>query len=475
MIMSGEHDTKQVPVDEAGQAAAGDRGSAGRRRRIWLLVAGGLVAIGAAYLVRGHFVTELPPSAVAETAGEASPKVAALLYEADEVGRQMLAEFPESVDALNVMAMLHARFGEQENAISYWERCLEVQPDFAEAHFQIGLIAHERGDNAEASKHFARATEIDNTLSNYPVHWAKSLTNEGKLEEAAEVLRADLEKHPDSVASLTILGDTYLQLNKHAKAKACYQRVVELAPEVTSVHYGLGRACSKLGEQDAAQKHLARFKELKKRDEQAHRQELKTEELGLSRARKSVAEVLTTAAKGYVFRGDTQKAEELLRRARDLSPELSESVRLLAWLYERQGRVDEAVAALSKFVKLVDDDAAAYLRLAKLQTQVGDLEGAEKSFQRLTELVPKEADAYAMLAEFELHVRGDAEQARRAARQAVELDATASHYFLLAMACWEVGDADAASDAVEQAVALAPENDDYRRLQTAIAQRRGSH
>ncbi|MFO7907789.1 MAG: tetratricopeptide repeat protein [Planctomycetota bacterium] len=440
------------------------------------MLAVGLAAIAAAFLVRVHVMPTLPPSAVTETAAEASPEVAALLHEADEVGRRMLAEFPQSLDALNVMAMLHARFGDQDDAIAYWERCLEKDPHFARAHFHIGLIAHERGDNAEASKHFARATEIDNALSNYPVHWAKSLTNEGKLEEAAEVLRADLARHPDSVASLTILGDTYLQLKEEAQAKACYERVVELAPEVTSAHYGLGMACSKLGEVDAAKAHLARFKELKKEDEQAHREELKTEELGLVRARKSVAEILTTAAKGYVFRGDTERAGTLLRRARQLSPSLSEASRVLAWLYERQGRVEEALATLSEFVERVDDDAAAYLRLAKLQAQVGDLEGAEESFRRLTRLVPNEASAYAMLGEFQLHVREDAKEARTAAAKAVELDPTAApHYFLLAMACWESGDSEAAAEAVDQAIALAPDNDEYRRLRATISGRQGAH
>ena len=456
--MGSQNETK------SSSAAPGTPGG-GRLMRLALL---GLLLIGAAAVVRYCVVPAPYSSAVAEAVANASPDVADLLLEADEVARQMTERYPNSADTLDVTAMLHARFGDVDKAVECWNRCLEIAPTHAGAHFQMGLIAHERGNNAEASAHFQRATELDDSSSNYPVHWARSLTNEGQLEQAVEVLRADLARHPASVASLTILGDTCLQLKQHEQAKHCYEQVIRLAPRLTSAYYGLGTACSNLGEADAAKQHFARFKELKARDEQAHRDELKTEELGLERVQESVAEVLAVAAKGFLSENDPQTGERLLIRACELDPALGESWRVLTWLYERQGRIDEAVETAQSYVNQEPQNAVARVNLGQLLARVGRTDDAEAVLHAAVESAPNDAEAHARLAEFYLQTKRDPSKATAAAERATELAPTAHHFFLLALAKHAGGEVAAAQAAIERAIALAPDRSEYHDLRNAI-------
>lgn len=437
-------------------------------RNLFALVVMGIVLVGAALIVRAYVVPAPRPSIVAKAVADASPEVAELLIEADDVARQMEDLYPGSVDTLDVTAMLHARFGDAEQAIASWQRCLEIDPDFAKAHFEIGLIAFERGENVEASKHFRRATEIDPASPSFPVHWAKSLTNEGKLAEAAEVLRADIARHPSSVASLTILGDAYLQLNQHEEAKRCYEQVVRLAPHVTSAYYGLGMACSKLGEKESAKQYLDRFKELKARDEQAHRDELKNKELGLSRVQESIAEVLIAAAKGFLAQNDPKTAEQLLIRARELAPALGESWRVLAWLYERQSRIDEAIETAREYAELPSEEVVARLNLGELLARVGRVDEAEQALREAVRLAPDQAEAQARLAEFYLQTKRNSTQAKEAANRAVDLAPVAHHFFLLALACQALGEVQPALAAIDRAISMAPSQPEYHNLRNTI-------
>lgn len=471
--MSGRGNTESSRSGPSRTSSARpDDAAANTRLRKLTLV--GLLLIATGVVIRVYFAPVRRPSAVAEAIANASPEVAELLLEADDVVRQLSERYPDSLDTLDVTAMLHARFGNVDEAIACWKRCLEIAPNFAEAHFRIGLIEHERGEDSEASIHFRRATEIDPSLSNYPVHWAKSLTNEGKLKDAADVLRADLARHPDSVASLTILADTYLQLKQQDKAKQSYEKVVRLAPDVTSAYYGLGTACAQLGETEAAKRYLERFKALKARDEQAHRNELKTEELGLARVRQGVAEVLLAAAKAFLAQNDPKTGETLLIRARELDPSLGETWRVLAWLYERQDRIDEALETTKEYASRDSDDVPAQLSLAQLLARIGRVDEAEAVFLTTAEAAPNNAGAQATLAEFCLQERRDSSKAVRAAQRAVKLAPTAHHYFLLASAHRASRDLESARLAIEQAIALAPERSEYRDLRDAIACRQGT-
>jgi superkiller protein 3 len=408
------------------------------------------------------------PSIVAETAASATPEVAALLYEAEAIATDLLDRYPNDPNALDTMAALHSRFGEQEEALRYWTRCMELAPNLLAAYHGIGLIAQDSGDHARAAEVFRKAVALDPGSSRFPVLLAKSLVNQGELEEAIAVLRKDLAAHPESMATLVLLGETYSQLGKYDEARDAYEEAIAITPDLASSHYGLGMAYAKLGDSEKSKEHLEIFKELKARDEQAHRDELSETETNIEEVCTGVADISVAAAKAYLEQGDPRTAQRLLIRAAEISARHVECRRVLAWLLERQNRADEAIATLEEAAHTNPDDMAVQLDLAEIYTRKRDFEGAEKALQRVIEIAPREAGAYAALVELYLHAGCNFAQAVDAARKAAELDPAPQYYYLLALACHRSGAQSEALKAVSHALALAPDNPQFEQLRNVL-------
>lgn len=437
-------------------------------RRIGAILILGLVAIVGAWILRVYMTPRATPSVVAATAAEATPEIAELLYEAEEVAFEFRRRFPDTAESLDILALLHSHFGQIEEAARLWEKCIERDPTFVNAHYRLGLIERDQGKNARATRHFQQATRLEPDSSYLIIHLAKSLVTEGRLEEAASALEAERKTRPSAVATLVVLGDAYLQLKQYEKARDAYARTVDLAPGLATARYGLGTSYLQLGEKEEAKEQLTKFQELKARDEQAHRDRLKDTQLGLHEVQHSVAEIQTAVAKAYIANGDPSTAEGLLQRAWRLAPESAEAPRVLAWLYEREGRVDEAVRTLNELAAALPDDFAVQLSLGQLLAQIGRVDEAEQSFRRAAELTPNEAGAHSLLAEFYLRVAHKPSEAILAARKAIDLAPTADHYYLLAMACHGGGEKQPALAAIERAISLAPDQTEYHGLRDAI-------
>jgi Flp pilus assembly protein TadD len=53
------------------------------------------------------------------------------------------------------------RQGDVEGSIEKFRAALKLSPDFAAAHFQLGVALHEKGDVAQASAEFEKAHQLD--------------------------------------------------------------------------------------------------------------------------------------------------------------------------------------------------------------------------------------------------------------------------------------------------------------------------
>jgi tetratricopeptide (TPR) repeat protein len=402
-------------------------------------------------------------------ASNAPPEIAALVGEAAKIADRLVERFPEDPDSVAVMAWLHFRFGKSEEAVRYWRRCLELNPGYGQAHFWIGSVARDRGDHQQAAESFRKARELDPGAPQLSVHLAQALMNQGKMDEAIEVLQESLRSQPKSMPTFLLLGQIYGQLKEYDKAKKNFEAAVEMYPGFTSAYYGLADACAKLGQTEKSKEHLEKFRDLKVRDEKAHRDALKAND-GVSSVRHGVAEVCTLAGKVYLSHEDPQTAEDLLRRGADLCPTHPECLQVLAWLYERQGRTDEAMATWLRAKENHPENVSVHLRLGALYLRLGQFEGAEEAFTNVIQISPHQAGGYAALANLYLQANRKLPEAKRLALKAVEQEPLARHYFLLTTACQRNGDLADARSAIEQAVALDPGNPEYRRMRDVIGQ-----
>ncbi|WP_166822984.1 tetratricopeptide repeat protein [Thalassoroseus pseudoceratinae] len=104
------------------------------------------------------------------------------LDEASVVANRVLAERPDDVDALSLLARVNAAQGDLDAAIDRLRRVLELTPSDEKVHYQLGKILARQGKLEEAQTHIDRHRELLDT---------KVLLN--RLEHLASQRPADIE------------------------------------------------------------------------------------------------------------------------------------------------------------------------------------------------------------------------------------------------------------------------------------------
>lgn len=401
-------------------------------------------------------------------ASEASPDAAPLLHEAAEVASNLLEQFPNNGKSLEVVARLYHGLGMTKDAVRCWKRCIELTPELGPiVHAAIGSVAFEEGKLDTAAEHYRIAAELDPGSSVYPVHLAEALVSNGKHAEAVEVLKETLKVRPNSMPANVLIGQAYFQLQQYDKAREHLETGAEMGPEYTNAYYTLARACAALGDQKKSEEYLTEFKKLQAQEEQLHRDTLKA--LNDTRGiRQAVYETYTAAAQVYIAHQDYRNGEKHLTKAAELSPNAVECRVVLAWLYEQQRRTDEALQTLAELSERAPDNLRAQMSIASAYTRLGRFDGAEDAYRKTIELTPHRAGGYAALANFYIRTGRKLPEATTLAQKAVEMEPVAEYYFLLSQSCQRNGDLAGAASAVDHAIALDSDNEDYRRLRLRL-------
>ena len=140
----------------------------------------------------------------------------------------------------------------QENKINIaknlYEKFLEIDPNHAAAHSNLGIIFKQSGDHQKAKKCYEKAIEINpkfldahNNLGNLYKELGETLNAKSCYEKAIEI-------NPNYIDAHFNLANLFKELGDHQKAKKCYEKVIEINPKFFEAHNNLGVVFQELGE-----------------------------------------------------------------------------------------------------------------------------------------------------------------------------------------------------------------------------------
>jgi Flp pilus assembly protein TadD/peroxiredoxin len=225
--------------------------------------------------------------------------------------------------------------GYYNQAIREFTLALETDPDYAEAHYNLGTLYLKQGKADEARRELLRALELRHEYPDALNNLGLLAAQAGDGREAIRYFQQALDQRPDYALALYNLGSVYRRERRFSEAKQALERAVALAPDDPEVNYGIGMLYAQLNDTDRALKYW----------EQA---------LAI---RPDYPEALNNLGVLFLRLGRTTEAREKFRMAIHVSADFDQPYLNLAWLYLAQGEKTQAREVLKELLAKHPEDA----------------------------------------------------------------------------------------------------------------------
>jgi tetratricopeptide (TPR) repeat protein len=164
------------------------------------------------------------------TLGVLTWQQAGLYHDRGTLWRDTLKKNPQCWMAENNLGNFLAQQGNTGEAMNYYQRALEIKPDYAEAHYNLADAFARQNQPDFAIEHLEAAVRINPQYVKARNNLGVALLGAGRLDEAVSQFERVLELNPRSIATRVNLA---VALNKQGRldaAIASVQRAVALDP-----------------------------------------------------------------------------------------------------------------------------------------------------------------------------------------------------------------------------------------------------
>jgi len=160
---------------------------------------------------------------------------------------QILKEEPNEPLAIFNKAFTLRTAGRITEAENFFHYLLDIEPDSAGAHHQLGIIMMEKGDLNRALTHFTQATQIRPMLNESWFERGAVLMKLSRFKEAEEILRQGSVFDPDNTAIWDQIGVCCQNEGNFAEAIRCFNHAIELNHTNIQVYFHKAHLFEQMG------------------------------------------------------------------------------------------------------------------------------------------------------------------------------------------------------------------------------------
>ena len=161
----------------------------------------------------------------------------------------------ESAEAQYFLGTIYAELGQVDLARKHLENALQLTPENSgPSILQLGLLAASQELAEEALTYFERAVELMPEDARAHFRLGEALQYLREMSAAEEVLRTSIMLNPELPETRLQLGMLYLETSRNDAAFAELTKAAALAPDNATIRHQLGRAAMKIGDAPTAQR-----------------------------------------------------------------------------------------------------------------------------------------------------------------------------------------------------------------------------
>jgi len=269
-------------------------------------------------------------------------------------------------------------------------------------------------DYAGLSGSIVRHDRIAGTLEtaelNVRLNFAQSLTDSGRLDDAAQACAEILNIVPNFAEAFSKRGNVYQKLGKHELALSDLSNAIELKPDLAEAYFNRAITYNRLGKRELALSDFSKAIELKPDDTEPYNNRgLMYHRLGkydlahkdFTRAialKADYADAYYNRGLAYQQLGDYQLALVDYAKAVELKPEYAQAYNNQGNVYQQLGKYELARASYTRAIALRPNHMGTYNNRGLANQQLGNDRLALDDYAKAIELNPRDPRAYNLLA-----------------------------------------------------------------------------
>jgi tetratricopeptide (TPR) repeat protein len=319
-----------------------------------------------------------------------------------------------------------------EKGIEEYNIALTLNPNYPEAHFNLGRVYGEMKLFEKAVYHLEQYLRLDPKDPRGYNELGLINLQEKRYDEALLFFKKGLKMNPYVEKLHANLGDVYLQTNRFDEAVAEYNKAIQLNPRLTEIYLKMAEAYTRKGLPDLAMEVLRKAPKTGPSLYEAHVirgatyvQEGKIDE-GIAELKQALKfnlkdpKVYNNLGVAYQRKNLLNEAIANYKKALELDPSFSEARINLGQTYFGKGMTDEAISELQHAIQQDPNKAEVHNNLGAIYLQQKRLDDAISSLKKAVALNPKYGDAYFNLA-LAYYYKKDLPTASTYARKALDL------------------------------------------------------
>ena len=178
---------------------------------------------------------------------------------------------PNEPILFNITGACYSEIGSINLAIDNFQRAVKLKPDYAEAHYNLGVVLQKNGENEDAYKSYEKAIAIKHAYPQAHNNIGMINLKNRNLNEAVKSFEWAVAYNPNYVEAHNNLGATFQELMQFEKAMYQYEKALSINPKFAQALNNLGASLEIFGQKEKALKNYNKAIQENPRYYEAHR------------------------------------------------------------------------------------------------------------------------------------------------------------------------------------------------------------